>query len=122
LFCLLKRLRKEAETFKSKGNEQFKAGNYQESAQSYTLALRTCPLAFDKDRAVMYSNRAAAKVKLVSVLYHQADSSVSATLGFRCVCVWLGGVKVCSSDCESREVRGLQTLTLSCVALSHQPG
>ncbi|PNF39669.1 Tetratricopeptide repeat protein 1 [Cryptotermes secundus] len=58
------RLRKEADTLKSKGNEQFKAGNYRDSAQSYTLALRTCPLAFDKDRAVMYSNRAATKVKL----------------------------------------------------------
>jgi hypothetical protein len=65
---LLKRLRKEAETCKSKGNEQFKAGDYQGSAQSYTLALRTCPLTFDKDRAVMYSNRAAAKVKLVNVI------------------------------------------------------
>jgi hypothetical protein len=65
---LLKRLRKEAEAFKSKGNEQFKAGKYRESAQTYTLALRTCPLSFDQDRAVMYSNRAAAKVKLVSVL------------------------------------------------------
>lgn len=58
------RLRKEAETLKSKGNEQFKAGNYRDSAQSYTFALRTCPLAFDKDRAVLYSNRAATKVKL----------------------------------------------------------
>jgi hypothetical protein len=65
---LLKRLREEAETFKSKGNEQFKAGHYRESAESYTLALRTCPLSFDKDRAVMYSNRAAAKVKQVSFL------------------------------------------------------
>jgi Ca2+/Na+ antiporter len=63
----LKRLRKEAQLHKSQGNEQFKAGDYQESAKSYTLGLRSCPLAFDKDRAVMYSNRAAAKVKLVSV-------------------------------------------------------
>lgn len=58
------RLRKEAQLHKSQGNEQFKAGDYQESAKSYTLGLRSCPLAFDKDRAVMYSNRAAAKVKL----------------------------------------------------------
>jgi len=58
------KLRKEAQIYKSRGNEQFKAGGYQESAKSYTLGLRTCPLAFDKDRAVMYSNRAAAKVKL----------------------------------------------------------
>jgi DNA polymerase/3'-5' exonuclease PolX len=81
---LLKRLRREAETFKSKGNEQFKAGDYRESARSYTLALRTCPLTFDKDRAVMYSNRAAAKVKLVNDFFclfmfftQQSDNSVS---------------------------------------------
>jgi len=58
------KLRKEAQIYKSRGNDQFKVGGYQESAKSYTLGLRTCPLAFDKDRAVMYSNRAAAKVKL----------------------------------------------------------
>jgi tetratricopeptide (TPR) repeat protein len=58
------KLRKEAQIYKSRGNEQFKVGDYQESAKSYTLGLRACPLAFDKDRAVMYSNRAAAKVKL----------------------------------------------------------
>ena len=68
----LKKLRKEAQIYKSRGNEQFKAGGYQESAKSYTLGLRTCPLAFDKDRAVMYSNRAAAKVKLVSVFVFNA--------------------------------------------------
>lgn len=78
---LLKRLRKEAESYKSRGNEQFKAGDYQESANSYTLALRTCPLTFDKDRAIMYANRAAAKVKLVSFKvsfsYQESDNHVS---------------------------------------------
>ena len=68
----LKKLRKEAQIYKSRGNDQFKVGGYQESAKSYTLGLRTCPLAFDKDRAVMYSNRAAAKVKLVSVFVFNA--------------------------------------------------
>lgn len=67
MYYCLKRLRGEAEVYKSRGNEQFKAGDFQESAQSYTLGLRTCPLAFDKDRAVMYSNRAAANMKLVSI-------------------------------------------------------
>lgn len=69
----LKKLRSEAQIYKSRGNEQFKAGGYQESAKSYTLGLRTCPLAFDKDRAVMYANRAAAKVKLVSVFVFNAE-------------------------------------------------
>ncbi|XP_068086042.1 tetratricopeptide repeat protein 1 [Anabrus simplex] len=59
-----KRLRTEAEDLKCIGNDLFKAGKYVESAQKYTEALRICPLAFDKDRAILYSNRAAAKVKL----------------------------------------------------------
>ncbi|KAJ9576629.1 hypothetical protein L9F63_025474 [Diploptera punctata] len=58
------RLRKEAESHKSEGNDHFKAGEFKKSLQSYTLALRTCPLAFERDRAVMYSNRGAAKMKM----------------------------------------------------------
>lgn len=59
-----KRLQKEATEHKLKGNEQFKNGEYSESCKTYTQALRICPLAFDKDRAMLYSNRAAAKMKL----------------------------------------------------------
>lgn len=58
------RLQKEANEYKVKGNEQFKNGEFRESCKTYTQALRICPLAFDKDRAMLYSNRAAAKMKL----------------------------------------------------------
>lgn len=58
------RLQKEANEYKLKGNEQFKNGEFRESCKTYTQALRICPLAFDKDRAMLYSNRAAAKMKL----------------------------------------------------------
>lgn len=58
------RLHKEANEFKLKGNEQFKNGKFTESSKTYTQALRICPLAFGKDRAMIYSNRAAAKMKL----------------------------------------------------------
>ncbi|KAG8230720.1 hypothetical protein J437_LFUL010821 [Ladona fulva] len=58
------KLRDEAQEHKSKGNDLFKAGNYLESAESYTLALRMCPLKYSKERAIMYANRAAAKIKL----------------------------------------------------------
>ncbi|XP_046383764.1 tetratricopeptide repeat protein 1 [Ischnura elegans] len=54
----------EALQYKSKGNDLFKAGNFVESAESYTLALRTCPLKYSKERAILYANRAAAKMKL----------------------------------------------------------
>lgn len=59
-------MHKEANEYKQKGNEQFKNGEFGESCKTYTQALRICPLAFDKDRAMLYSNRAAAKMKLVS--------------------------------------------------------
>ncbi|GLH16937.1 Tetratricopeptide repeat protein 1 [Gryllus bimaculatus] len=58
--------RLEADICKAKGNDQFKSGAYRESIQNYTLGLRTCPLAFPKERSIMFSNRAAAKMKLVS--------------------------------------------------------
>ncbi|CAG2067020.1 unnamed protein product, partial [Timema podura] len=59
------RLRSKAQHYKTVGNNQFKSGEYKESALSYTLALRTCPLAFHEDRAVLFANRAATKMKLV---------------------------------------------------------
>lgn len=58
------RLKNEAEEVKEKGNQQFKLGEYRESAISYTLALRTCPLSYSNERSKLYSNRAASKMKL----------------------------------------------------------
>lgn len=58
-------LKKKAEEVKEKGNEQFKLGEFRESAISYTLALRTCPLSYSNERSKLYSNRAASKMKLV---------------------------------------------------------
>uniref|UniRef100_A0A8B9ZLY8 Tetratricopeptide repeat protein 1 n=1 Tax=Anas zonorhyncha TaxID=75864 RepID=A0A8B9ZLY8_9AVES len=55
--------RKESATLKEKGNEQFKKGDYGEAEDSYTKALQICPACFQKDRAVLFSNRAAAKMK-----------------------------------------------------------
>uniref|UniRef100_A0A8B9P658 Tetratricopeptide repeat protein 1 n=1 Tax=Apteryx owenii TaxID=8824 RepID=A0A8B9P658_APTOW len=55
--------RKESTTLKEKGNEQFKKGDYGEAEDSYTRALQICPACFQKDRAVLFSNRAAAKMK-----------------------------------------------------------
>ncbi|NXU58756.1 TTC1 protein, partial [Turnix velox] len=55
--------RKESTVLKEKGNEQFKKGDYGEAEESYTKALQICPACFQKDRAVLFSNRAAAKMK-----------------------------------------------------------
>ncbi|XP_014787435.1 tetratricopeptide repeat protein 1 [Octopus bimaculoides] len=53
-----------AQQFKEKGNQEFKAGNFQEAMKLYSKALQMCPLAFPKDRAIMYSNRAAAFMRM----------------------------------------------------------
>ncbi|NXY88097.1 TTC1 protein, partial [Alcedo cyanopectus] len=55
--------RKESTALKEKGNEQFKKGDYGEAEDSYSRALQICPACFQKDRAVLFSNRAAAKMK-----------------------------------------------------------
>ncbi|XP_068062340.1 tetratricopeptide repeat protein 1 [Anomalospiza imberbis] len=55
--------RKESTGLKEKGNEHFKKGDYGEAEDSYTKALQICPACFQKDRAVLFSNRAAAKMK-----------------------------------------------------------
>lgn len=54
----------EANELKTKGNEAFKSGNHIESLNFYTEALKLCPLLFESERAVFYSNRAASKAKL----------------------------------------------------------
>ncbi|KAL2299189.1 hypothetical protein Nmel_013831 [Mimus melanotis] len=61
--------RKESTGLKEKGNEHFKKGDYGEAEESYTKALQICPACFQKDRAVLFSNRAAAKMKQASVAF-----------------------------------------------------
>lgn len=53
-----------AEELKVQGNDLFKQGEYQKSADMYTAALRLCPVEFNAERSILYANRAAAKTKL----------------------------------------------------------
>lgn len=53
-----------AEELKAQGNDMFKQGEYQKSADMYTAALRICPVDFNAERSILYANRAAAKTKL----------------------------------------------------------
>ncbi|XP_074865694.1 tetratricopeptide repeat protein 1 isoform X2 [Carettochelys insculpta] len=55
--------RKESTTLKEKGNKQFKNGEYGEAEDSYTKAVQVCPACYQKDRSVLFSNRAAARMK-----------------------------------------------------------
>ncbi|KAM9847232.1 tetratricopeptide repeat protein 1 isoform 2-T3 [Aulostomus maculatus] len=56
--------RQQSLTLKEKGNHQFKAGGWLEAEQSYTEALVLCPVCFQRERAVLFSNRAAARLHL----------------------------------------------------------
>lgn len=56
--------RLKAEELKKQGNDEFKNGDYLKSAETYTKALRTCPVLCATERSVLYANRAAAKHKL----------------------------------------------------------
>lgn len=53
-----------ADELKARGNELYKQGEYQKSADTYTAALRICPVEFSAERSILYANRAAAKTKL----------------------------------------------------------
>lgn len=55
--------REESTRLKEEGNEQFKKGDYVEAESSYSRALHMCPSCFQKERSVLFSNRAAARMK-----------------------------------------------------------
>ncbi|KAF4518050.1 hypothetical protein B566_EDAN009000 [Ephemera danica] len=57
-------LRDKAVAKKNEGNELYKAENYLDALQAYTDGLQICPLQFTKERSIIYSNRAATKIKL----------------------------------------------------------
>ncbi|XP_041078590.1 tetratricopeptide repeat protein 1-like [Polyodon spathula] len=54
----------ESMQLKEGGNEQFKKGEYVEAEDSYTKALTICPFCYEKERSILYSNRAAARMKM----------------------------------------------------------
>ncbi|XP_033209607.1 tetratricopeptide repeat protein 1 [Belonocnema kinseyi] len=57
-------LKSESESVKSEANKLFKEGEFEEALSMYSQALKMCPLAFSKERAILFANRAAAKSKL----------------------------------------------------------
>ncbi|XP_048884628.1 tetratricopeptide repeat protein 1 isoform X2 [Brienomyrus brachyistius] len=56
--------REESLKLKETGNAQFKRGEHSEAEESYTAALRACPVCYGKERAILFSNRAAARLHL----------------------------------------------------------
>lgn len=60
----LDKRQQEALELKKKGNDVFKNGDYLDSIKIYTDALKLFPLACTEERAMVFCNRAAAKIKL----------------------------------------------------------
>ena len=58
--------KEKANRMKLEANELFKNNQAGEAVDIYTEALKICPLKDSKERAVLYGNRAAAKIKLES--------------------------------------------------------
>ncbi|KAM4547613.1 tetratricopeptide repeat protein 1 [Fundulus diaphanus] len=71
--------RQQSVALKETGNSLFKAGDWKEAEQSYTEALAVCPVAFSRERAVLFSNRAAARLHLE--LNDEAISDCSRAIG-----------------------------------------
>lgn len=63
----------EAENLKQTGNDLFKNGEFVPAISQYTKALEICPLAYSKERSILYANRAAAKAKCQT----EKDSAIS---------------------------------------------
>lgn len=59
--------RTEAQVHKEKGNDFFKNQKYEDAIKSYSRALKLCPKDFIKDRSILFSNRAACKMKKASI-------------------------------------------------------
>jgi len=55
--------REDALKLKADANQQYVSTQFDEAITTYTEALQICPLKFKHDRAIFYSNRAAAKLK-----------------------------------------------------------
>uniref|UniRef100_A0A668VB45 Tetratricopeptide repeat protein 1 n=1 Tax=Oreochromis aureus TaxID=47969 RepID=A0A668VB45_OREAU len=56
--------RQQSISLKEAGNAHFKRGDWAEAGRSYTDALSVCPVCFSRERAVLFSNRAAARLHL----------------------------------------------------------
>ncbi|KAG7516960.1 tetratricopeptide repeat protein 1 [Solea senegalensis] len=56
--------RQQSLTLKEMGNGQFKAAEWAAAEQTYSQALVVCPVCFSAERAVLFSNRAAARAHL----------------------------------------------------------
>lgn len=79
----------EAKKMKAEGNQLFGAMKFDEAIVVYSNALQVCPLAYEKDRAMIYSNRGACKIKLEKFEKALEDCSKALELDpnyMKCLC------------------------------------
>ncbi|KAG8438768.1 hypothetical protein GDO86_005096 [Hymenochirus boettgeri] len=55
--------RKQSTFLKEEGNQLFKKSDYYAAESTYSQALQICPAFYSKDRSILFSNRAAARMK-----------------------------------------------------------
>ena len=65
----LQKRRAEAKTMKEKANQLYLNNDHDEAISIYTEASEICPLRFNEDRAIIFSNRAAANLKKVRFIH-----------------------------------------------------
>ncbi|XP_039630333.1 tetratricopeptide repeat protein 1 isoform X2 [Polypterus senegalus] len=56
--------RDESTKLKEEGNANFSAGEYCKAEDIYTRALAICPFCYEKEKSILFSNRAAARMKM----------------------------------------------------------
>jgi len=66
---------KSAKDFKAEGNKLFQEEKYMEALEEYTKSLRSCPILFNKDRAIFHSNRSICYFKMKNDLKCIAECS-----------------------------------------------
>ncbi|XP_069510005.1 tetratricopeptide repeat protein 1 [Ambystoma mexicanum] len=59
----LEKRKEESGRLKEEGNTEFKNADYVEAENSYSKGLQICPACYQKERAILFSNRAAARMK-----------------------------------------------------------
>lgn len=67
--------KQKSQKLKDKGNQLFREASYSEAITCYTQALEVCPLVYHKERAIMFSNRAACRMKEEKYVTAIKDSS-----------------------------------------------
>ncbi|XP_067619942.1 tetratricopeptide repeat protein 1 [Eurosta solidaginis] len=94
----LQQNKEQSDCMKLEANELFKTGEALRAIEIYTSALHICPTTYTKERAILYGNRAAAKIKLDSKKSALEDCSKAIELWPEYVRVLMRRGKLCEQE------------------------